>query len=110
MEVKAEQEINWFGKKEKVKVIIDVPVPPNKTKQELIEEFGDIGFADKNSEQVMQEVFGSIANKLSCFLTASLYMGMDSGVSLMILEQHINRASIETLEIIEMRKETEKNS
>lgn len=110
MEVIREKTIDLFGRKEIVKVSLTIPVLPNKTKKELIEEYGDIGFEDKNSEQVMEEIFGSLANQLVFYLCAALSSGSEFGTAVVILSGNLKNSGTELIKMLEARKDAEKMS
>ena len=98
------------GKKEKVRVTFDIPGSIIKTKEEITEEFGDIGMEDITPEQIIEETYGSIANSLSCYISASLHCGYNSGSALALLQESIKDCGMELVKNMKIWKENEKMS
>ncbi len=110
MQITREKEIVINDKKEIVRVTFDIPSSAFKTKDEVMEECGDIGLKDRTAEQLLDETFGAICNSLSMYLTASLYCGYHSGDALLILQNSILDSGISLREHIKEWKKTEKMS
>lgn len=108
MQITREKEVDVDGKKEKVRVTFDIPISLFKTREETVEEFGDVGFEGRTREQIIDETFGAISSSLVTYTTASLNCGSHFGEALLILQKSIASSGTELALSIMAWKENEK--
>ncbi len=108
MQITREKEIDIDGRKEKVRVTFDIPISLFKTREEMIEEFGDVGFGGRTTEQILDETFGAISSSLATYTSASFDCGSHVGDALLILQKSIVNSGTELAFSIMSWKENEK--
>ncbi|MDD3474423.1 MAG: hypothetical protein PHP08_00785 [Candidatus Dojkabacteria bacterium] len=109
MQVIREREFKLIDeRKEKIKVMIDIPVSMFKTKDEIKEELGD-DIGDITPEKLIDEVYGEICTTLVYYLVFVMHCGYHYGDALMLLQDSIIKAGFELgLNMREWKTEDEK--
>ncbi len=108
MQISREKEIDVDGRKEKVRVTFDIPTSLFKTREQVVEECGDVGLEGRTTEQVIDETLGAISSSLVEYTMASLNCGSHFGEALFILQSSIASSGIELVYSIRSWMENEK--